>query len=213
MFQQSDELNSIDTQKKSVRSIPYEKFFGEMEISEEEKKKRIELAERLEIVFLYLFYLIANSEYKNRDTLCVMIADMYSDIAHEYMNIDGTLEYLITYTTYMTAQIVDTTLKYMEEDNYYTSQDRAMFIAENEANSIGNYSDMYSAIKRGCKQKTWITMKDRKVRHTHRSLDGKKIGIYKPFDVGNSLMLYPRDTSYDASDKEIVNCRCVCTYS
>lgn len=213
MLQNNDELNSIDTKSSIKRSIPYKKYFDEMEISEEEKEKRIKLAEKLELVFMYLFYLIANSEYENREMLCVMIADMYSDIAHDYMNVDGTLEYLNTYTAYITAQIIDTTLKYAEQEEYYLSQDRAMFIAENEANSIGNYDDMYQAIKSGATQKTWKTMNDKKVRHTHVKLDGKTIGIYKTFDVGGSEMLYPRDTSYDAEDKEIVNCRCVCEYS
>lgn len=40
-----DELNQMDM---NTRSIPYEKYFGEMELPKEEKETRIKLAENME---------------------------------------------------------------------------------------------------------------------------------------------------------------------
>ena len=59
-----DELNIIETQSvgsdASVkkRSVPFEQYFGEMQIPEEDKEKRILLAESLLLAIqqLFLFY-------------------------------------------------------------------------------------------------------------------------------------------------------------
>jgi len=222
MTQQFDELNSSD--KKWKRSIPYEKYFGEMELSDEEKEKRIELAKKIEIAFVYLFSLIELNEFEDKDDLYNTTYDMYLGVANDYMNAtEGTLAYINSYVSSIVDEIIDTTLENTQETEdeeidetdyaYYLSLDRAMFIAENEANAIANYKQLYDALKKGLTQKTWLTMKDKRVRHTHKKIDEHTIPILSTFDVGGSKMLYPKDTSHHADDKEIINCRCVCLYS
>ena len=63
-----DELNQLQ------RSTPYEQYFGEMELTEEEKKKRIAIAEDLEIIFLYFFLLYQENDDEDYES---MIAEKY----------------------------------------------------------------------------------------------------------------------------------------
>lgn len=56
-------------------------------------------------------------------------------------------------------------------------------------------------------------MCDRRVRHTHEMVDGETIGIYDAFEVGDALMMFPKDDSLGAGQEEIANCRCVVEYS
>lgn len=62
-------------------------------------------------------------------------------------------------------------------------------------------------------QKTWITMRDTKVRATHQLMDGVTIPVNQPFQLPGGLMMYPADSSLGVSFKEIVNCRCHAMYS
>lgn len=97
-------------------------------------------------------------------------------------------------------------------DEYMTSIDRAMNIAENEANSILNNEEYRSAIKNGCTKKKWISFGDERVRTDHADVDGEVVDIYKPFHVGGYLMMFPKDDSLGAGLEEIVNCRCSVEY-
>lgn len=96
--------------------------------------------------------------------------------------------------------------------DYWTSQDRAMLISENEANAFYNYIDYREAKKQGKTKKTWLTELDDKVRLTHTLVEGKTVDIDGLFLVGDSLMRFPMDVMYDAPPEETVNCRCVCRY-
>lgn len=59
MAREIDELNELGSQ-----IIDYEEYFGEMELTDEEKEKRIELARQFEVLFL--FFLLAYSK-KTKD--------------------------------------------------------------------------------------------------------------------------------------------------
>ena len=50
-----DELNRL---VKTKKSMPYEKFFGEMELNKTEKSKRISLARIMEENFTYIMILL-----------------------------------------------------------------------------------------------------------------------------------------------------------
>lgn len=188
-------------------SIPYEEYFGEMEISNEEKEKRKELAKEFEVLLLFLFMAYAkerSSEVKK------ILQDKYKDIATAFIGAEKASSYIEEYA----KQIIEDTIRVTNEninDPYYTSWDRAMFIAENEANSIGNYRQQLEAVKSGKKYKTWLTMNDKKVRHTHKEIDSLKIPIFETFQVGDSKMMFPKDSNGEA--KEIIGCRCVLEYS
>lgn len=126
----------------------------------------------------------------------------------EYMALD---DYLNSYARQFAEDTVRTTTEH-SSDAWYTSSDRAMYVAENESNTSFNYSEYRQAIEQGKTQKQWITMRDKRVRHTHAEVDGEVVGIDDIFLVGNSMMLFPKDDSLGASAKEIINCRCSVKY-
>ena len=98
-------------------------------------------------------------------------------------------------------------------DDYYLSNDRAMFISECEANSILNYRQYPKALKSGKTKKTWIDVGDKRERKTHLEVGGTTIPINEPFSVGDSLLMFPTGHSLGASADEIVNCSCSIQYS
>jgi hypothetical protein len=53
----------------------------------------------------------------------------------------------------------------------------------------------------------WVAVLDNSTRDTHVQADGQRRGL-QPFDVGNSRLRFPGDTSLGADVKEIINCRC-----
>lgn len=196
-----DEINIIG------RSMPYEDYFGDMDLTEKEKKERTELAEKFEILFLFLF--LAYTKEQSQDLSSVLQAK-YKDISTEFIGKEKPTTYIEEYS----KQIIDDVIRATNDnidDPYYTSNDRAMYIAENEANAIANYRQQIEAVKSGKKYKTWLTMNDEKVRHTHKEIDSLKIPIFEAFQVGNSKMMFPKDSN--GNPEETVNCRCVLEYS
>lgn len=206
MEHEFDELNNPKS-----RAIPYEQYFGEMELTEEQKEKRIKASKRIEDMMLFLFSLLSvmkEYSYENLEFVVSQVKNQYSDVLSVSMEMD---EYLNGYVNDFSEQIVETTQNHMD-DEWYLSDDRAMFVAENEANTTFNYLEYKKAIESGKKKKRWITMRDRHVRHTHQLVEGKTIGINDVFLVGDSEMFYPKDTTFGASAREIVNCRCSIKY-
>lgn len=190
--------------------IDYEEYFGDMDLPDEEKEKRIALAKEFEVLFLYFFLVF--SEQQSIDFV-QMIREKYITIAMEFLSLKSVPAYIDGYASKMAEEIVRVTIEHNDEE-FYTSTERGVLISANEANTLGNYGQQIQAIKDGKLYKTWVTEKDRKVRHTHRTVDEKKISIFEPFEVGNSLMMFPKDMeTYGADMKEIANCRCVCKYS
>lgn len=206
MEHEFDELNNPKS-----RAIPYEQYFSEMELTEEQKEERIKASKRIEDMMLFLFSLLSvmkEYSYENLEFVVSQVKNQYSDILYISMEMD---EYLNGYVNDFSEQIVETTQNHMD-DEWYISDDRAMFVAENEANTTFNYLEYKKAIESGKKKKRWITMRDRHVRHTHQLVEGKSIGINDVFLVGDSEMFYPKDTTFGASAREIVNCRCSIKY-
>lgn len=194
-----------------LRSMEYETYFGEMDITEEQKQRRIEMAEKFEEKLLFILSLIA--VYGSVDD--VDWSDMQLRVESVYIGLVGANkadEHIRRYAKEMSNNIVSATRENIDNE-YYTSYDRARFISENETNTIVNHLEDGEAIEEGMTKKTWHTMNDRKVRHTHREVEGKTIPIDEPFEVGGYFMDYPMDDSYGADPKEIVGCRCSVKYS
>lgn len=190
--------------------LDYEEYFGDMDLSDKEKEKRIALAKEFEVLFLHFF--LTYSEKESVD-FAKMIQEKYTTIAMEFLSLKSVPAYIEEYARKLSEEIVRVTAEHDGEE-YYTSTERGMLISANEANALGNYGQQIQAIKDGKLYKTWVTEKDKKVRHTHRAVDEKKISIFEPFEVGNSLMMFPKDTeTYNAEMKEAANCRCVVKYS
>ena len=106
---------------------------------------------------------------------------------------------------------------YTGEGNYWISNDRAMYIAENEANTVINSAEFVEAKERGCTHKIWDVFPDDRVRMTHLDVYGARIPLDAYFDVGNARLLYPKDVTSEFSTgaehpEECVNCRCSLLY-
>ena len=64
----------------------------------------------------------------------------------------------------------------------------------------------------GTLKKSWITLRDKRVRATHHAAHGQTRLINEAFAVGSSSMMYPGDTSLGAPVREIIHCRCSAQY-
>lgn len=211
-----DELNIRPSNR---RSEPYKEYFGKMSISDKEKQERISFSEKMEEVVIYILALIETtieSGETKREYIHTQFYDKYLDVIASYMLIDA---YIKQYAADTTKQIIDATFERFSSedksitDNYYLSNDRAMFISECEANSILNYKQYSKAVKSGKTKKKWIDVGDKRERKTHLEVGGTTLPIGEPFSVGDSLLQFPKDTSLGASADEIVNCRCSIQYS
>lgn len=214
-----DELN---TRPNNRRSEPYKEYFSKMSISDKEKQERIAFSEQMEEVVLYILALIETtieSGESDQKYIQTQFYDKYLDVVLGYMLIDS---YIKEYVLETSKQIIGTTFSHIVEkhpdseqatDDYYLSNDRAMFISECEANSILNYRQYSKALKAGKTKKTWIDVGDKRERKTHLEVGGTTIPINEPFSVGDSLLMFPTDHSLGASADEIVNCRCSIQYS
>lgn len=203
-----DELNDLVANK---RSMSFEQFFGEMELSDEEIQQRIELAEKLEDGFLFVLALLftmqqynevnwerARQEYENR----------YLSALAGYVTITP---YIRQYVRDMSYDIMDSTKKHQAE-YYYYSPDRGKFMAECESNTTRSYQCNEDAIAQGKTMKRWLTMGDKRVRATHKEVSGTSKPIGEPFYVGGSLMMFPRDTQYSPPNSLVCGCRCSIEY-
>lgn len=211
-----DELN---IRLSNRRSEPYKEYFSKMSISDKEKQERIAFSEQMEEVVLYILALIETtieSGETDQEYIQTQFYDKYLDVIASYMLIDT---YIKQYAFGVTKQIIDATFERFSTedrsitDDYYLSNDRAMFISECEANSILNYRQYLKAVKAGKTKKKWIDVGDKRERKTHLEVGGTTLPIDEPFSVGDSLLQFPKDTSLGASADEIVNCRCSIQYN
>lgn len=208
MAREFDELNEP---VRYSRSIPFETYFGEMELTKKQKEKRIAVAEELDELMLFLFALIASmleTDSLDKNYILIQVNQRYLHIVRKYIDVD---DYFEDYIKRFSDTFVMTTLESID-DLWYLSADRARFISENESETTWNYEEYKQAIKSGKTKKQWDDVRDNKERKTHREVGGKVIPIEDTFVVGNSLMRYPKDDSLGADAKEIINCRCTIKY-
>lgn len=203
MILKIDELNK--------RSIPYEKYFSIMKLSDKQKEDRIAFAEMLEDHLLYIMTLFDTlSEYNVAESELVIqqLKQAYMDTVTSFGVVSD--DYIAEIALAFAVDFVRATLEH-SDDKWYKSEDRIKFNAENESNTVLNYKDYREAINKGYHKKRWITMEDDKVRQTHQEIDGETIDINSLFVVGESLMRFPCDKEY-GSPEEWVNCRCSLEY-
>lgn len=207
-IRQFDELKRIKKELDELAvSLEIINYFDEMDLPEEEIELRTKVASEFQRFFRNLFLVMATGE---------VIRESYiEDIRSEYIRICDKygLTPNMSHIDRFAETIVDNTLQNINSD-YYTSIERSITIAETETNNSANYDELQDMIAEGKTQKTWVTMRDKKVRDTHMAIDGMTIPIEEMFPVGNTEMLYPCDelNGFD-SPEEIVGCRCTCVYS
>ena len=239
-FDNLNVLNSKVVKKSEIDkplAIPYREYFGEMYITPEQMRSRIELAEEIEDVMFYLFayWIIAEEAEMSIEELKRDTVDKLTYVIAKRTTLDP---YLEKHINDVVNEVVDVTEKHrkqkeqedsdeesdveelLDEDSketskepdYWTSKDRAILISENEANAFDNYIEYKEAKARGKTKKTWVTEGDDKVRISHWLEAEKTIDIDGLFLVGDSYMRFPKDAEYDPNPREVVNCRCICEY-
>lgn len=210
------------------KPLSYREFFGKMYISKKQMDERIALAKDIESVMLYIFayWLIRDDLGISTQEIKDLAKGQLKAVYERYTKFDGYIENRVDKTI---DEIIDVTERHtaIQQENadfdlvnsnenapagYWTSGDRAMIIAENEANSLANYAEYRTAKAQGKTKKRWLTELDDKVRFTHTLEEGKTVDIDGLFLVGNSLMRFPRDYEYDPEPDEVINCRCACVY-
>ena len=222
-----DQLNTLSTtettkndrQKVSRKKIPIHDYFENMQISEEEKEKRVRLANLLLADVLFLFALSKRNQ--DHHYLSEAFQKRYLSSVKKVTEPDQKMQ---RYIRKVCDSIVDTTLKGQKggsladskanqpRDPYVVSMDRATNVVENEVNTILNGEEYNAAVKNGCTKKRWKSYRDEKVRADHADVDGQVVDINRPFHVGEYMMMYPKDDSLGAGLEEIVNCRCSVEY-
>ena len=193
-----------------------DEFFELMDIQDEQKEKRKTVAREMRSTLLLLFALCLvtlKNGYTDYAFILTMFYDNIHDLAVKYSRDD---EYIRQYADKVANDIFTITMLHNDpatEENYYFSDKRASVIAVNEANSIVNYEELAEAYESGATHKTWHTMRDKKVRKEHSSLEGKTIPLEEKFHVGNSNLMFPRDEVNCDDLADISNCRCSLTFS
>lgn len=91
------------------------------------------------------------------------------------------------------------------------SASRAERAARNNTNSLYNCQHLERLKQQGYRYKQWHTIMDGRERATHAIANGQVVPIDEPFIVGGYRMMFPRDVTYGAPLKEIINCRCSIT--
>lgn len=203
-----DELNALVQNK---RSMPFEQYFGEMNLTEDDKAERIKMAQELEdnfIVTMTLLFTMTQAGKINYEIVRQQIEDSYLETLRKYTDVDG---YLSAYIKGFSYDVIDSTKKHKDQPYYY-SLDRAKYMAENEVNTAINHARYMEAVNSGRTMKRWESIMDEVTRKDHRDINGKYIPIGQAFRVGDSWMLFPKDMSMNPSPNQIVNCRCTIIY-
>jgi hypothetical protein len=204
-----DELNILDSSEVFDREEFINHYFDTMQITERQKKERIEAAEEIfdAILLFFMWCEEAPERVQEEDTLR-SFENMYKEVIFQFGEPD---EYFSTYVPIFISNLISVTLAHKGED-YFTSVERATVIAANESNSVINHTELQRAIEMGYTHKQWLTELDEKVRPTHQEMEGVTIPINEPFVVGLSYMMMPHDTTMGADPQEVVNCRCSLSY-
>lgn len=198
-------------ESQSILSI--DEYFDKIEeLTEEDKEKRKKFAYEMQDILLFIFVLyltMKDYNYVNEKYIESQLQSRYAELVKRY-GIDIDFE-LSEYIKQFSEDTVNTTLKNADTP-YFTSDDRAVLIAENESQNTFNRQDYINAIKSGKTKKQWVDIMDKKERETHREVGGMVIPIEEYFLVGDSLLLYPHDYSMNPEAKEVINCRCSIRY-
>lgn len=192
-----DELNTLSTtettkddrHKATRKKIPIHDYFENMQISEEEKEKRVRLANLLLADVLFLFALSKRNQ--DKQYLSEAFQKRYLSSVKKVAEPDQKMQ---RYIQKVCDSIVDTTLKggsltsskaNKPQDPYVVSVDRATNVAENEANAILNGDEYITAVKNGCTKKRWKSYRDERVRADHADVDGQVVDISRRFVLEN----------------------------
>ena len=188
-----------------INNITFEEYFQNAPLDDNEKGKRISLAEELEILFLYLF--VAIDEPNIEQT----VIEKYQEIVTKHLGLDKTPAYIASMAQTCITEVAKTTREHIDTD-YFTSKDRAINIAADQSHGVMEYKGYVDAVKQGKTRKIWISELLETTRPDHFLAHGQEVGIFQRFHVGDSDFDFPRDIKYNPSAEQIVNCVCHCKY-
>lgn len=205
-----DELNVLNspTSLESLKSSPYYDYFISMDLPDAEIARRIQTAEEFEdefMVILALALILYQRGKYSSDIIRKRFREAYSRVGNKRVFTDP--EYITQRSIEFSRDVERTTSEHLGSE-YYTSIDRAMRMSETESNVVNNYAYFREMEKAGYTKKQWRTMLDKRVRDSHKVLEGKTIGLYEYFDVSGYPLLFPCDTSSSPSANAVVGCRC-----
>lgn len=226
-----DELNRLG---KKPRSMPIDKYFDEMDLSDEQKKERKSLAEDIEDIMLDFMVAAALALNNNSVMEVLLAAYLVKDLTSTYVKYEIPESFAVSYAARIATEIVRATFANINgrrvdavrertaegtsdsesiSNKYYLSEDRARLIGEEEANTAFNDKDYEDAVAAGFTHKRWRSMRDKRVRPTHQEADGQVVAIDEMFQVGEAQMMFPRDViNAEEYPEEICGCRCVVEY-
>lgn len=204
-----DEINNLP--KSNILSI--DEFFDGIEsLTDEEREKRKKFSLEMEDILLFIFSLfltMKNFNYINQEYIEVQLQTKYLSLVKKY-GVDIDFE-ISEYIKQFSQETIEVTLR-NGDTQFFTSDDRAVLIAENESQNTFNRQDYIEAVKSGKTKKQWMDIRDNRERKTHREVGGTILPIEEYFFVGDSLLLYPHDYSMNPEVKETANCRCSIRY-
>lgn len=218
-----DELNIAERYSPTNKPIPYKEYFGEMDLTDDEVRERIAMANRLEDdAFKWVFGAIAlaaslgalDSEQMYVDALYTRYRDVVEDFGYSVQN---GYERVDDYIYSASGLIVGNTFKRITDgvitNTYFVSDDRAMFCAEEETNSVEECAGFVDAVVAGKRYKRWSAIIDKRTRDHHKDYDGTIVPIEQPFEIMGERLMFPRDVSMGASSDNVTNCRCHAIYT
>ena len=92
-------------------------------------------------------------------------------------------------------------------------------IARTETVTASNGAAILAAKDTGLAlDKQWISVRDKRTRHSHRNEDNTTVSIDEPFSVGNegAKMMHPgartQPNGLKVPAKEVINCRCTVAF-
>ena len=200
-----EQLNNITTE---YEEYDIDTYFDVMDISEEQKEKRKEVADDLIWVFLLIFAIIKTSiedgdlEY---GFIFETLRDSFRDVVYRYVEPS---DYINAYIDRFTQNVMNTTWDNMNFalDDYWLSDLRAFGLGLDEANSIMNHNELQEAIEAGYTHKTWKAELIR-TRKDHVEMHNTTIPILDYFVFPDCEMIAPHD-EVNGTARQNANCRC-----
>lgn len=204
-------------------------YYGEMELTAEEKKLRIVMAGELQSTvgkYYDTVRVILSDDKTSKRKKDLLLAAAVLSLKNAYLSLfnkyypsyinaagGGNGETYSAIDAWKRRRAYDFALWITQTaqraSNLAFSESHAAAVTRTEVNAVCNLAAMDAAYRQGKRFKTWKTFGDAKVRPSHKAANGQRVPIDMPFTVGGYEMMFPNDSSLGAPAGEVVNCRCV----
>lgn len=204
----TDELNILGASEPFDYKDFIEHYFDVMQISEKQKKQRIESAEELMDIILYFFGWCEEFPEEVNEEKIRQFENEYKEVIFEYSEPS---DYLTSYVSTFMNNLIKVTMEHLKEQ-YFTSIERAANVAVNESNTLFNYMDLENAKSLGYTKKTWVAEVDDRTRQDHLDMNKWTVPIDDWFVFPDCMMQFAHD-EVNGTANQCSNCRCTTVYS